>query len=83
METEGGRKRMSAEEIEELLELRNWTRTKLAAALDLTENTVHQWISGRRVPGGPAVILMRMWIAEEKEKRKPIRNGKHAKATPS
>ncbi len=55
---------MKPEEIAELMQLKGWSRTQLAAALDLTENTVHQWFSGRRVPGGPATILMRMWLEE-------------------
>jgi DNA-binding transcriptional regulator YiaG len=57
------KRRMSKDEILELLSLRAWSRTKLAGELDVTENTVHQWISGRRIPSGPATILMRMWLA--------------------
>jgi DNA-binding transcriptional regulator YiaG len=60
-------RRMTPTEIRELLALKGWSRTQLAAALDVTENTVHQWISGRRRSGsvrGPAVILMRMWLEE-------------------
>ena len=58
------KRRMTQEEIRELLELRDWSRTKLAGELDLTENTVHQWLSGRRKASGPATILMRLWLIE-------------------
>ncbi len=58
---------MKPEEILELIELKNWSRTQLAAALDVTENTVHQWASKRRVPSGPASILMRMWLNEARQ----------------
>jgi DNA-binding transcriptional regulator YiaG len=51
-------------EIQELMDLRHWSRTQLAAALDVTEPTIHSWMSERRVPGGPAVILMRMWLEQ-------------------
>ena len=56
------KKRMSVEEIEELLELKGWTKTQLAAALDLGENAVYRWLHEDRNPSGPAAILMRMWL---------------------
>jgi DNA-binding transcriptional regulator YiaG len=55
---------MTPREIQELMDLRHWSRTQLAAALDVTEPTIHSWMSERRVPGGPAVILMRMWLEQ-------------------
>jgi DNA-binding transcriptional regulator YiaG len=60
------KRRMTRKEILELIGLRGWSRTKLAAELDVTENTVHQWISGRRQPSGPACILMRMWLEDSR-----------------
>lgn len=62
MTTATGKPRMEIEEIEELLKLKGWTRTKLAGELGMTENAIHQWFSKRRNPGGPAAILMRMWL---------------------
>ena len=56
--------RMSSEEIKELLRLKDWTKTKLAAHLDLGENIVYRWINGDRAPSGPASILMRQWLTE-------------------
>jgi len=60
---------MDPVEIQELLDLKDWSVTKLAAELHLGENTVYQWLSKRRNPGGPATILMRMWLKDEKEKK--------------
>ncbi len=56
--------RMSKEEIQELMDLKGWSKTQLAAALDVTENIVYRWFSGDRVPGGPATVLMRLWLNE-------------------
>jgi len=55
---------MTPREIKELLRLMNWNRTNLASAVGVVENTVHQWISGRRHAGGSACILMRQWLEE-------------------
>lgn len=59
-------RRMKKDDIEELMTLKGWSRTQLAAALDLTENTVHRWMFGDRKPSGPASILMRMWLTDAK-----------------
>ena len=64
----GKENRMSKSEITELMELKGWSRTKLAASLDLTETTVNKWMSDSRSPSGPASILMRMWLEEERRK---------------
>lgn len=69
------RQRMTPNEIQALLDAKCWTRTKLAAELGVTENSVHQWFSGRRNPGGSAAVLMRMWLAELTVTSKP--NGRH------
>jgi len=61
--------RMSKKEILELLDLKGWSKTRLAAELDLGENIVHRWIVGDRVPGGPASILMRMWLTDARKER--------------
>lgn len=58
--------RMSKQEIEELMELRGWSKSRLAAELDLGENIVYRWLHDDRVPGGPASILMRMWLNESR-----------------
>ena len=57
---------MQPDDIAELLRLRGWSKTKLASELDVTEAAVHSWMLGRRKVGGPASILMRMWLAESK-----------------
>lgn len=55
---------MTKREIIELMKVKGWSKAGLAAALDLSENTVHKWLNGDRIPGGPAGILMRMWLDE-------------------
>lgn len=54
-------------EIKELMRFKDWSKTQLAAALDVTDSTVMGWLSGRRNPGGPAKILMRQWLSECRE----------------
>ena len=54
--------RMKKEEILELMDLKGWSRTKLASHLDVTEQSIFSWLSGRRTPSGPASILMRQWL---------------------
>ena len=59
---------MEIAEIEELLRLRGWTRTRLAAELGITENAVQQWFGQkRRSPSGPAVTLMKLWLDEARK----------------
>ncbi len=60
---------MKKAEILELLRLTGWSRTKLAAELDLTENSVNRWLAGNRFPSGPASILMRMWLEEARSRQ--------------
>lgn len=55
---------MEKKEIEELIELRGWTRTDLASEMGVTENAVHRWMAGNPKPKGPAAILMRIWLEE-------------------
>ena len=57
---------MPTEELQELMDIRGWNRTKLAAALDITVNTVDRWFMAGRVPGGPASILLREWLDRER-----------------
>ncbi len=64
MRVRKGNRSMTKREIEELMRLKDWSRTNLASELDVTESSVHSWCSGRRVPGGPAVKLMRMWLEQ-------------------
>lgn len=84
-----GKKRMSKDEVLELMRLRSWTKTDLASALGLTEHAVIRWVVvGDREPSGPAAVLMRMWLDESraeqprpvsrsKGKRVPVLNGAH------
>ncbi len=67
-----GKSRMKPEEIQELMQLMGWTKTKLAAELDLSENAIHRWIEGDRNPSGPAVILMRLWLEAARKKREAV-----------
>jgi DNA-binding transcriptional regulator YiaG len=60
----GKREPMSIEDIRELMALKGWRATHLAAALDLTETTVYRWLMGLGVPKGPARVLMRLWLEE-------------------
>jgi transcriptional regulator with XRE-family HTH domain len=55
---------MKIEDIQELMELKGWSLARLADALDLTENAVYRWVTGRHEPKGPAAILMGMWLKE-------------------
>lgn len=57
-------KRMKREEIGELLKLKGWSRTRLAAELDLTENTIQRWFMSPNAVKGPASVLMRQWLEE-------------------
>lgn len=58
---------MDKKELQELLILRGWSRTRLAAELDISENAVQKWFMAGRVPGGPATILLREWLAKARE----------------
>lgn len=62
------KKRMKPSEIVELMKLKGWSRTRLAAELDLTENAVYRWLDRSRGVSGPASILMRMWLEEARAK---------------
>ena len=59
---------MKNSDIKKLMALKGWNRARLASELELTENSVQQWFLGRRRPGGPAKVLMRLWLAEALEK---------------
>lgn len=60
--------RMKREEIAELLKLKGWSRTRLAAELDLTENTIQRWFMSENAVKGPASVLMRQWLDQCKSK---------------
>lgn len=63
MDRHKGKPFMDKTELQELLHLKGWSRTKLAAELDISENAVQKWFMAGRVPGGPATILLREWLA--------------------
>ncbi len=67
--------RMSNEEIEELMQLKGWSRTDLASELGMTENAVNQWLGTkqRRSPGSAACILMRLWLDAARDEAKGMR----------
>jgi hypothetical protein len=62
IEKRAERRRMTLNEIKELLKVKKWTAIRLAAELDVGEATVYSWITERRNPGGPAAILMKTWL---------------------
>lgn len=55
---------MKKSEIENLLAAKGWSGRRLAAELDVSENTVVRWLAGKTTPTGPAAILMRQWLGE-------------------
>jgi hypothetical protein len=57
---------MPTSELQEFMNLKGWNRTKLAAALDITTNTVDRWFMAGKVAGGPASILLREWLNRER-----------------
>jgi len=65
---------MKPADLSELMALRGWSKTRLAAELHLTEAAIHKWFRLGCVPDGPASILMRMWLEESRKKasRKPV-----------
>lgn len=54
---------MNVDEIRELLNLRGWSKTELAARMKVTENTVHKWFAAGHAPEGPASVLLGEWLA--------------------
>lgn len=66
---------LSRQEIEELMRLRGWSRTRLAVEMDVTENCVSRWIIGQPTVSGPAAILLRLWLEQarlDSAKRKAV-----------
>jgi hypothetical protein len=61
---------MKPAEIQELLTLKGWSRARLADELDLTEYAIRAWLVGQKGAGGPAAILMKMWLDEAREQKK-------------
>jgi len=71
---------MTKTELTELMTLRGWTRTRLAAELHLTDHAVYKWLREGGVPDGPTSILLRIWLEESRVTRtngKPVLNGKN------
>lgn len=67
MKKDKGKQSMKTDELRELMRLKGWSKTKLAAEMELTENAVHRWLSGERDPSGPAIVLVRLWLKEARE----------------
>ncbi len=67
---------MSKSDLEELLELKGWTKRHLASRLGLGENIVYRWFSdskdSHRDPVGAAVVLMRMWLEDARNEQKRL-----------
>lgn len=66
----GKDKKMSVDEISELLELKNWTKTQLAKELGVRLDAILRWFRGVRTPRGPATVLMRTWLNEARRKHR-------------
>ena len=62
---------MSRNDILELLDLKGWSQAQLARELGLHESSISLWLSGERNPMGPAKILMRQWLDQERGKAQP------------
>ena len=62
---------MTCAEIQELMDLKGWSKMDLAAALKITENAVYKWFTQGHGPKGPASILMEQWLAEARKVKKP------------
>jgi transcriptional regulator with XRE-family HTH domain len=58
---------MTAEEIKELLRLKNWSDLRLAEELGITQSAVLKWLGGSS-PGPTATKFMRQWLAEARRK---------------
>ncbi len=63
---------MKWKEISELLRLKGWTQAQLARELQISPAAVCRWREGDRTPGKPAVILMRQWLTQAKEKKETV-----------
>jgi DNA-binding transcriptional regulator YiaG len=57
---------MSAEEIQELLDLKGWRTARLADYLEVKENTVECWLTGKNPCRGPAKVLMKQMLEAAK-----------------
>ena len=60
-------RRMTIEELDELLTLRGWSKTELAVELDLTEAAVWKWYRLNKIPAGPVSILLRDWLKKARK----------------
>jgi len=67
---------MPTSELQEFMNLKGWNRTKLAAALDITANTVDRWFMAGKVAGGPPSILLREWLERERARAAHEGNGR-------
>jgi DNA-binding transcriptional regulator YiaG len=55
---------MTKMELDELMALNGWSKTRLAAELHLTEAAVYKWFRMDGVPDGPTSILLRIWLED-------------------
>jgi len=60
---------MSREEMLELMKLKGWSITMLAAQVRGVEETIYRWLKAG-APDKAESILMRMWLEEEQSKLK-------------
>jgi len=60
---------MSREEMLELMKLKGWSITMLAAQVRVVEETIYRWLKAG-APDKAESILMRMWLEEEQSKLK-------------
>lgn len=55
---------MVKEQILELMQLRGWSRMRLALELHVSLATVHSWIKDGAAPEGPPSLILRLWLRE-------------------
>lgn len=60
--------KMPYTDVEELMRLRRWNVTQLAAAINYTENAVRYWKEQDAAPSGPVSMLLRSWLADARAK---------------
>lgn len=58
---------MSTTELQELMDVKDWTRTDLASQLRITANAIDKWFKAGVVPGGPTSILLMDWLIRARQ----------------
>ena len=85
MDERKGTTAMPIDDVNELMKLMGWSKTRLAAELEITSSAIDKWIAAGHSPGGPVGILLKDWLIRARcgeplraTEHKHRRNGKHA-----